>query len=97
MEILTGAKAMGAIIKRKCLDYLYYELDSAGKNVYVTIYADNKEVQTLTLNEKVSVRKRSEKLVPAEGYSFSIKIEASDAQDVIISSPWALEATPVGE
>lgn len=97
VEILTGAKAMGAIIKRKCLDYLYYELDSAGKNVYVTIYADNKEVQTLTLNEKVSVRKRSEKLVPAEGYSFSIKIEASDAQDVIISSPWALEATPVGE
>ncbi len=96
-SIVTGDKAFQAILKRKCLDYLYYDIDTNGKDVTVGIYVDGTLVQTLTLNESSRVRKRSDKLMAKEGYRFALQITCADSQALEIYSPWALEATPVGD
>jgi hypothetical protein len=96
-SVVTGDKAFQAIIKRKCLDYLYYDINTNGKNVSVGIYIDGTLVQTLTLNETSRVRRRSDKLMAKEGYRFALQISCADSQYLEIYSPWALEATPVGE
>ena len=93
----SGDKAFGAIMKRKCLDYLYYDIDTNGQDVDVDIYVDDENVQTLTLNTSSRTRKRSQKLKAAEGYRFRLDLNADNAQDMVIYSPWALESTPVGE
>ena len=96
-SLITGDKGFQGLLKRKCLDYLYYDLDTNSKDVTVDIYADGSVVQTLTLNTDERTRKRSVKLKPSEGYRFAIGIDCSDSEDLLIYSPWALEATPVGE
>jgi hypothetical protein len=96
-SLVTGDKAFQAILKRKCLDYLYYDINTNGENVTVGILVDGVIVQTLTLNETSRVRKRSDKLMAKEGYRFTLQITCADSQSLEIYSPWALEATPVGD
>ena len=95
--LISGDKAFQGILKRKCLDYLYYDLDTDNKDVTVDIYADGIVVQTLILNTNSRTRKRSVKLKANEGYRFAIGINCSNSRNLLIYSPWALEATPVGE
>jgi len=94
---LSGEKAFGGVLKRKCLNYLYYDIDTSSKDVTVTILADRVTADTLTLNTSSRERKRSRQLKAMEGYSFSIQIDCADSQNIAIYSPWALEAIPVGD
>ena len=96
-SLITGDRAFQALLKRKCLDYLYYDLNSNGKDVSVSILIDGSSGQTLTLNKSSRVRTRSSKLKALEGYRFGLQITCADSQSLEIYSPWALEATPVGE
>ena len=96
-ELVTGDRGFQGITKHKCLDYLYYDIDTDGKDVTVNILADGTSVQTLTLNTSSRQRKRSPKLKAAEGYRFALQIACADSQGLEIYSPWVLEATPVGD
>lgn len=92
----SGDKAFGNLIKQKNLSYLFYDLDSGGADVTVTIYADGSSVHTETLN--TDSRKRKRVGMPQEsGYYFGIGITCADSQDLEIYSPWALETTPFGD
>jgi hypothetical protein len=96
-SIITGDKVFGAIQKRKCLDYLYYDIDTSSKNVTVNITVDGTTKDSLVLNHSSRIRNRSRKLIAAEGYRFGLEISCSDSQNLAIYAPWILEATPVGE
>ncbi len=96
-SIVTGDKAFQAILKRKCLDYLYYDINTNGEDITVGILVDGTLVQTLTLNESSRMRRRSDKLMAKEGYRFALQIACADSQSLKIYSPWGLEATPVGD
>ena len=96
-SVVTGDKVFGAITKRKCLDYLYYDVDTNSKNVTVNIVADGTTVDSLTINTSSRERNRSRKLKAKEGYRFSVEISCADSQGLDIYAPWILEATPVGE
>ena len=93
----TGDRGFGNIIKRKALNYLYYDIDTSDVDVTANIYCDGTLAQTLTLNTSSRTRKRSMPLKVIEGYRFSLELECADSEDVSIYSPWVLEATPVGE
>jgi len=95
--LTTGDKGFGNINRRKCLDYVYYDINTAGQDVSVEILVDGVSVQTLTLNTSSRQRKRSDKLKSIEGYRFGLQISCADSQNVLIYAPWTLEATPVGE
>ena len=93
----SGDRAFGAITKRKCLRYLYYDIDTNGKDVTISILVDGTSVQELTLNTSTRQWQRSEQLIASEGYRFGVQVECADSQDLRIYAPWALEADPVGE
>lgn len=97
IEIVTREVGFGVILKRKVGDYLYYDIDTGGKNVSVSVFVDGTVSQVLTLNTTTRQRKRSQKLNMSEGYRFSLTISSSDASGVSIYAPWTLEATPVGD
>lgn len=96
-SLLTGDKAFEGIIKRKCLDYLYYDIDTGGVDVTVQIICDGSSAQTLTLNASSRQRKRAQRLKNIEGYRFSLQVDCADSQNVFIYSPWVLEGTLVGD
>ncbi len=96
-NLVTGDKGFGNIVKRKCLDYLYYDINTNGQNVTVQILVDGVSVQTLTLNSSTRIRKRSDKLKAIEGYRFGLQLDCANSQYVYVYAPWTLEATPVGE
>jgi len=96
--VITRDVAFGNIGKLKNLRYLYYDIDTGGVDVTVTYYIDGTASSyTETLNTSSRTRKRSAILPQEEGYRFSLGITCADAQDVVIYSPWVLEATPVGD
>ena len=97
MSIITGDRAFGIPRKKKCLDYLYYDIYTADKDVSVDILVDGESVQQLLINNSERERKRSQKLVAKEGYRFALQLTCASFQDVIIYAPWELEATPVGD
>ena len=96
-SVVTGDKVFGAITKRKCLDYLYYDVDTNGKDLTVNIVVDGTTVDSLTLNTSSRERNRSRKLKAKEGYRLSVEMSCADSQGLDIYAPWILEATPVGE
>jgi hypothetical protein len=96
-SLQTGDKPFGAILKRKNLTYLFYDLYTAGQDVTVTIYCDGTSAQTLTFNNSVRERKRSNQLKNIEGYRFSLALSCANSSAVKIYSPWGLEGTPVGD
>ncbi len=95
--LTTGDRGFQKITQKKTLDYLYYDIDTASKDVTVNIIVDGSTLQTLTLNTSSRERKRSEKLGYNEGYRYSLQISCADSQNLKIYAPWVLEATPVGE
>jgi len=95
-EVLSREVAFGDITKQKNTDYLYYDLNSDGKDVTVDIYADGSSTQTLTLNENSRKRKRIG-LSHGPGYRFSVGYTCANSENLKVYSPWVLEATPFGD
>ncbi len=95
--LITGDRGFQKITQRKCLDYFYYDINTASKDVTIDILVDGTSLQTLTLNTSTRERKRSEKLKYNEGYRFALQISCADSQNLKIYAPWVLEATPVGD
>lgn len=97
-SLRTGDRGFGNIAQRKNIEYLYYDINTGGVDVTVTIYVDGTSVHTITLNSSTRVRKRSGKFpVTAEGYMVSMGITCTDSSGLYIYSPWILEATFVGK
>jgi hypothetical protein len=95
LSIQTGDKTAKNIIQQKSLEYLYYDINTGGKNVTVTIYVDDSVAQTIILNTTTRKRTRME-LARKDGYRISLKIDCADAQGVTIYEPWAVSVTPTG-
>lgn len=96
-SIVTGDKVFGAITKRKCLRYLYYDCNTNSKDLTVSILADGTSVDSLTINNSSRERNRSRPLKTKEGYRMSLELSCSDSQSLKIYAPWILEADLVGE
>ena len=95
-SLQTGDSVFTDIIHQKNPMYLYYDLDSDGKDVTVTIYVDGSSAQTITLNVDEREKKRM-KLLQKDGYRIGLGISCSDSQGLKIYSPWAIDATPFGD
>ena len=95
-SLQTGDKAMGFILVQKNISKIYYDINTAGEDVTLTLYADGVAcTPTYTLNE--ASRKRSFiKTANHQGYRFSLALSCSDSSSVIIYEPWGIEYTPFG-
>lgn len=91
----TGERAFQNIFQRKSTLYAYYDLDSNGKDVTLTIYVDGTAAQTITLNESSRIRSRV-KLAQKDGYRIGFALDCADSQNLKIYAPWGIDATPVG-
>jgi hypothetical protein len=95
LSIKTGDRAAKEIIRQKQLEYLYYDINTGGKDVTVCIYVDDALAYTLTLN--TTSRERDRKLLPQkQGYRFCLTITSSDARGVTIYAPWAISTNSTG-
>lgn len=95
-SLQTGDRALGSILRMKNTERLYYDIMTGGHDVIVTIYADGVACSpTYTLNESSRVRSFIN-LGNHSGYRFSIKIDCSNAADLIIYEPWGLSYVPYG-
>lgn len=96
LSIKTGDRAAKEIIRQKQLEYLYYDINTGGKDVTVCIYVDDALAYTLTLN--TTSRERDRKLLPQkQGYRFCLTITSSDARGVTIYAPWAISTNSTGD
>lgn len=96
-SIRTGDYAFKDITKRKALRYFWYDINTGGVDVTVTVYVDGTSTQTYTINTSSRVRKREETLSwKCEGYRFSLGIDCTNSSAITIYSPWGLEADYVG-
>jgi hypothetical protein len=83
--------------KQKNPEYIHYDIDTGGKDVTITLYADDVAAKTITVNESSRKKDRSEKLPQYDAYQHTIGLECSDSQDLVIYSPWLLECTEFGD
>ena len=88
-SLKTGDRVAKNIFKYKAPEYLYYDINTNGKNVTVTIYADDVAVSTLTLNTTTRTRGR-ETLPKSEGFRYSLGITCPDSQSLKIYGPWGI-------
>lgn len=96
-EMWTGDYAFKDIAKRKLLKYLWYDINTGGEDVTLTLYVDGTSTQTWTLNTSARVRKREETASwKCEGYRFSLKIACSESSAITIYAPWGMDADYVG-
>ena len=97
MSLQTGDRSMKDIIQEKIPTYLYYDINTGGKDVTVTFYANGvAQSPTVTLNTAVRERGRIEDIGAFRGYYFSVGISCLDAKDVVIYEPWAVNFDIVG-
>uniref|UniRef100_A0A6M3KUB8 Uncharacterized protein n=1 Tax=viral metagenome TaxID=1070528 RepID=A0A6M3KUB8_9ZZZZ len=92
-----GDRSHTNIIKQKDYEYLYYDIDTGGIDVIVTIYTNGTSAHTITLNTSTRERKRSDKFPICSGYRASIGISCSDSSSLVIYAPWVLQATLFGD
>jgi len=96
-DLWSGDKAFKDITKRKLLKYIYYDINTGGVDVGLSVYVDGVLIQSWTLNTSGRLRKREETINwKCEGYIFSIALTCSNSSAITIYSPWALEADYVG-
>lgn len=92
----TGDKSMKAVMKRKQLQYLFYDVHTGGKNLTVSVYVDGTNSYSFTLNN--SSRTRDRRLLPKlEGYRFSVSLSCADSSGLSVYEPWGFGYTLVGE
>jgi hypothetical protein len=95
LSIRTGDRAAKEIIKQKELEYLYYDIDTGGKNVTACVYVDDTLAYTVVLN--TSARERGRKLLPkTQGYRFYLTLTSPDARGATIYAPWAISTNSTG-
>lgn len=97
VSLKTGDRVMKDITHQKETDYLYYDIDTNGKDVVLTFYADGTaQTPAIILNE--STRKRARKQLPKwQGYRFALGLSCADAQNLKIYDPWEVGFTPYGD
>ena len=96
-NVVTSDKAFEKIIQLKNPTYLFYDINTDGKDITINILADGTTVDSMILNTSLRVRKRSRQLKQSQGYRFTVEFSCADSSGLKIYSPWALEATPVGD
>lgn len=95
-SLQTGDKSMKAVMKRKQLQYLFYDVNTGGKNLTVSIYVDGTNSYSLTLNN--SSRTRDRRLLPKlEGYRFSVSLSCADSSGLSVYEPWGFGYALVGK
>jgi hypothetical protein len=95
LSLKTGDRVCKNILKEKQLEYLYYDCNTNGKDLIVTIYLDDVLAATKIINNSTRTRDRVD-LPNKQGYRVSISITAADARGMIIYEPWALSVNPSG-
>jgi hypothetical protein len=96
-ELETREAICKNIFKQKGLQYLYYDINTNGKDVTVTFYVDDvAQSPVITLNEASRVRERLA-LASWQGYRISIKIVCADSSGLKIYEPWGIDYTPFGD
>jgi hypothetical protein len=96
-SLQTGDKANKDLTHQKELEYLYYDINTGGKDVIVTFYCDG-TAQTPVLKINESTRKRDRLTLPKwHAYRYSIKIDCADAKDLHIYGPWFVSANNFGD
>jgi hypothetical protein len=100
LATMTGDKTGQGIFTRKNVRYIYYDVNTHGKDVTLTIYIDGTaHATTFTLNTSTRTRDRIED-IPAdmEGYRFAIGLTCADVTDdeLELYAPFAIEYTKAG-
>jgi hypothetical protein len=97
VSLRTGDRVAKDVLKQKQTEYLYYDIDTGGVDVTVTVYADDvAQTPTYTLNHSTRTRKRIP-LGQFTGYRFSLGITCADSSGLYIYEPWAISFDNFGE
>lgn len=95
-SVQTGDRALSNVNKLKNCRALYYDINTNGQNVTLTVYEDGTASSTTyTINTSSRTRKRLP-LANHEAYRISLSLSCADSQDLHIYEPWALDYTVVG-
>jgi hypothetical protein len=100
LSFITGEKVDKNILKQKNARYLYYDINTHGKNAILSVYVDGTiQTQTFTLNTTSRTRDRLENVPNWQGYRFAIglSVAAVDDTDLEVYAPWGFEFTPFGD
>jgi hypothetical protein len=93
----TGDRSLGSLLRLKNLRRLYYDINTGGADVTVTIYADGSAcTPTYTLNKSSRTRDFIT-LANPQGYRFSIRLACAASTSLTLYEPWGLGYTPFGE
>lgn len=92
----TGDRAAKNILQQKQLEYFYYDINTGGKDVVVTITMDGETAFTKTLNTTARTKDRVQ-LPQKSGYRFAVSVTAANARGVTIYEPWAISVNLTGE
>jgi hypothetical protein len=100
VAVRTGDKMGNVITKQKNALYIYYDMNTHGKDVILTVYIDDiAQTPTFTINTDEREQGRIED-IPLEwaGYVFDIRLTCDDLtdDDLEIYAPCAIEYTPFG-
>jgi hypothetical protein len=92
----TGDRAAKNLMKHKQLEYFFYDINTGGKDVTVSIYIDDESAFTKTINTSERTKERVQ-LPQKSGYRFSVEVTAADARGITIYEPWAVSVNLTGE
>jgi hypothetical protein len=96
-SLQTGDRLTAEHYRQKQATHLFYDINTGGKDVVVTIYVDGTaKSPTLTFNTSSRTKGRRD-LGNFQGYRFSVAISCSDSQGVSIYEPWGLALNPFGD
>lgn len=90
----TGDLTGKEFFKQKQGEYLYYDIDTNGEDVTLSVYFDD-VATTYTINHTGRTKKRLP-LGNKQGYRCSIGLSCADAKDLVIYEPWAISFNPFG-
>jgi hypothetical protein len=100
VEAKTGEAVGKNILQLKQMKYLYYDINTHGKDVVITVYIDGVvQTNTITLNTTTRTIGRYEDIPDTwEGYMFSLDISCEDVTDtdLEIYAPFAIQYNSYG-
>jgi hypothetical protein len=89
-SLQTGSRTAKNPFHQKQTEYIYYDIDTGGEDVTLTVYADGVAcTPTYTINHSGRTRKRLA-LGSNQGYRFDIGLSCADAKDLVIYEPWGI-------
>lgn len=101
LSLTTGDKTGQGLLVRKNLEYIYYDANTHGKDVTLTVYIDGiVQSPTFTINTSSRTRNRIEDIpLDWEGYRFSIGLSCSSVtdDDLELYAPFALKFKEAGK